>query len=279
MRLFRALRLAARAFSATGSGVLAQAIAYNALFAIFPLVLLLAAILGYLGGTDAGARQTLAVLGPVTPVARRVLERDLHHVVQYRGISGAVGLLILMWSAKNVFVTMAYALDRALDTPKEGPIVRNTLVAALMIPLLGALLLASAVLPVGLTSVARLGGLADAALVDQLAAYVSSVLLFFFMAAALYRWLPNAPLNLRTVLPGAFFCAVAWTVLQVGFGIYSAHADFTRVYGAIAGIMVLLLWFYCLAAILLFGAHFFIAWSGTPREPGAGESGARVVSS
>ncbi|TAM58932.1 YihY/virulence factor BrkB family protein [bacterium] len=261
MRLFRVLRLAAGAFSSTGSGVLAQAIAYNALFAIFPLVLLLAAILGYLSGTAAGEAQTLAVLGPIAPMARRVLEHEIHHVVQYRGISGAVGLAILIWSAKNVFLTITYALDRALSAPTDGPIVRNALAATLMIPLLGALLLASAVLPIGLGAIGRLGGFHDLAGLNQVGVYVSSILMFFCMAAALYRWLPNATLTFAQVLPGAVFCAVAWTVLQVGFGIYTVHADFTRIYGAIAGIMVLLLWFYCLAAILLFGAHFFIAWS------------------
>lgn len=264
MRLFRVLRLASGAFSATGSGVLAQAIAYNALFAIFPLALLLAAILGFLSGTAAGQEQTLAVLGPVAPVAQRILEREIHHVVQYRGISGALGLVILIWSAKNVFLTITYALDRALGAPKDGPIVRNALVATLMIPLLGALLLASAVLPIALSAIGHLGGLADLAQLNQVAAYLSSMLMFFCMAAALYRWLPNAALTFGHVLPGAVFCAVAWTILQVGFGIYTVHADFTRIYGAIAGIMVLLLWFYCLAAILLFGAHFFIAWSPLP---------------
>lgn len=265
MRLFRVLRRAARAFSAAGSGVLAQAIAYNALFATFPLALVSAAILGYLSGTQQGEQQALAALGQVTPIAERILQHEVRHVVQYRGISGALGLLILIWSGKNVFLTITYALDRALGVPKGGPIVRDALVAALMIPLLGALLLAAAVLPIALNAVARLGGLANLALVDQVAAYLSSMLMFFCMAAALYRWLPNARLDFRTILPGAVFCAIAWAILQVGFGIYTAHANFTRVYGAIAGIMVLLLWFYCLAAILLFGAQFFIAWSREAR--------------
>ncbi len=266
MRLFQVLRLAAGAFSATGSGVLAQAIAYNALFAIVPLALLLAAVLGYLSGTAAGQEQTLAVLGLVAPVAHRILEHEISHVVQYRGISGALGLVILIWSAKNVFLTITFALDRALGAPKDGPVVRNALVATLMIPLLGVLLVASAVLPIALSEVGRLGGLGNLAWLNQLAAYISSILMFFCMSAALYRWLPNAALTFRDVLPGAVVCAAAWTILQIGFGIYTAHADFTRVYGAIAGIMVLLLWFYCLAAILLFGAHFFIAWSNRPLQ-------------
>ncbi|MDE2572636.1 MAG: YihY/virulence factor BrkB family protein [bacterium] len=278
------LRLAGRAYAQNGSGVLAQGIAYNALFAIFPLALVLAAILGYLSGTDAGSQLTLSVLGPVAPVARRILERELAHVVQYRGISGFLGLVILIWSGKNVFLTITYALDRALGAPKDGPIVRNTLAATLMIPLLGALLLASSILPIALTSLARVGGLADLALVDQLAAYLSSILMFFCMSAALYRWLPNAALSFRMILPGAIFCGIAWALLQIGYGIYSAHADYTRVYGAIAGIMVLLLWFYLLAAILLFGAHVFIAWAndGHPRSPalerGSAASNATTVS-
>ena len=54
--------------------------------------------------------------------------------------------------------------------------------------------------------------------------------------------------------------AIAWPIVQFGFEQYSLHVDFTHVYGALSAPLVLLLWFYCMASIFLFGAQFSVAW-------------------
>jgi uncharacterized BrkB/YihY/UPF0761 family membrane protein len=49
-------------------------------------------------------------------------------------------------------------------------------------------------------------------------------------------------------------------VVQIAFAQYLTHVDFTLVYGALSAPLVLLLWFYCIGSIFLFGAEYSIAW-------------------
>ncbi|MBV9264061.1 MAG: YihY/virulence factor BrkB family protein, partial [Candidatus Eremiobacteraeota bacterium] len=61
-------------------------------------------------------------------------------------------------------------------------------------------------------------------------------------------------------LRGATVVAIAWPVVQLAFAQYLTHVDFTRVYGALTAPLVLLLWFYCIGSIFLFGAEYSIEW-------------------
>ena len=54
--------------------------------------------------------------------------------------------------------------------------------------------------------------------------------------------------------------AVAWPAVQYAFAAYVTHVDFTHIYGALSAPLVLLLWFYCIGSIFLFGAEYSIAW-------------------
>ena len=60
---------------------------------------------------------------------------------------------------------------------------------------------------------------------------------------------------------GAGVVAVAWPVVQVAFAQYVTHVDFTRIYGALTAPLVLLLWFYFIGSIFLFGAEYGAASS------------------
>jgi membrane protein len=61
--------------------------------------------------------------------------------------------------------------------------------------------------------------------------------------------------------------AIAWPAVQYAFAAYLTHVDFTHIYGALSAPLVLLLWFYCIGSIFLFGAEYSIAWpTGHPAE-------------
>jgi membrane protein len=80
--------------------------------------------------------------------------------------------------------------------------------------------------------------------------------------ASLYRFLPRAALSFADVWPGAIVAAVGWELLKRGFVLYATSvADWTQLYGPIAGVIGLLLWLYLSAQVLLFGAEFSAAYS------------------
>ena len=114
-RLINVFRAAGLGFSQDGCAMLAQAIAFNAVFAVFPLLMLAFAVLGFVYGDTIGAQNAVALLKEVAPGVRGIVLSNLQHIVANRSLSGLVAVIALVWSGKNLFQTLAFALDRHLQ--------------------------------------------------------------------------------------------------------------------------------------------------------------------
>ena len=76
--------------------------------------------------------------------------------------------------------------------------------------------------------------------------------LFLFLFFLLfYKVVPTGRMRVREVLPGAIFSAIGWQLFSLFFGNYVANVDYTRLYGQLSGIILLVLWFYFTAVILM----------------------------
>jgi membrane protein len=270
-RLIRVFRAAGIQYSEDGCAVLAQALAFNAIFAVFPLVMLAVAVLGFVYGSDRGQAQVLALIKTVAPGVRDVVSANLQHIVENRGLSGLLAIVALVWSGKNLFQTVAYTLDRALDIPKGRPLVKDILFAIVTLPVLAILLVVATALPIAISFVVQHGGFRHSVVLTQVAGYGMGILLVFIVTLLLYDFLPNRRMGLTFGIPGAIFATIAWEIAQIAFGIYSTHVDYTKVYGALAALAILLLWFYYMGTIFLFGAELSAQWL----ERGTGEQPAR----
>ena len=96
---------------------------------------------------------------------------------------------------------------------------------------------------------------------SQIMAYALSMALVFVVTVFLYTFLPNRRVNWRFAVPGATCVALMWPAVQYAFAFYTVHVDFTRVYGALSAPLVLLLWFYLIGVIFLFGAEVSAGWA------------------
>lgn len=254
--LFRAAGLR---FSADGCAFFAQALAFNALFAVFPLTILAIAVLAFVYGDVQSQERVFALILQFAPELQDVLTENLRNVVTFRGISGTISIIGLIWSGKNLFQGLSYALDRALGVSHRRPLLLDILIALVMLPVMGTLLLIATTAPVALSIIAHFGFLGSWSALPQVESYASSLLLVFVVAALLYRYLPNRALRWPHVLRGALFTAVAFNLAQVAFAVYTTHVNFTVVYGAVAALAVALLWFYYVGTIFLFGAELAVA--------------------
>jgi membrane protein len=257
-RLISAFHEAGIRFSRDGCAFHAQSVAFNALFALFPLtVLALSAVT--LVVPDA-QRRTLTLFDTVAPTLHDYIVNNLQTYIYGRGISSLIAVAFLVWSGKNLFMGLAYALDRALNVPKGRPLVHNLLLSVVMLPVTGILLVIAIALPIALSLTFHIAGFTDPKRITHIVGYLVSIALVFIVAVVLYRWLPNRSISWRFALRGALVVAIAWPVVQIAFAQYLTHVDFTRVYGALSAPLVLLLWFYCIGSIFLFGAEYSIAW-------------------
>jgi membrane protein len=258
-RLISAFREAGIRFSRDGCAFHAQSVAFNALFAIFPLmVLALSAATLVFPNPE---RRLLMLVGTLAPTVQEYVSENLQTYIYGRGISSLIAFAFLIWSGKNLFMGLAYALDRALNVPKSRPLVHNLLLSVVMLPATAMLLLIAIALPVVLAITFRIAGIHDPQRITHLLGYLISIALVYIVAVLLYRLLPNRPISWAFASRGAAIVAIAWPAVQYAFAAYVTHVDFTRIYGALSAPLVLLLWFYCIGSIFLFGAEYSITLS------------------
>lgn len=79
---------------------------------------------------------------------------------------------------------------------------------------------------------------------------IGSLFLFLFFLL-FYRILPTEKMAFREVFPGAIFVTLIWQLFSLSFGKYVSNVDYTMLYGQLSTIIVLVLWFYSTAVIIL----------------------------
>lgn len=264
-RVISVVRAAAARFSADGCAFLAQAVAFNALFSVFPLTILAIVVLAFIYGNVDGEQRAFALILQLAPEMQDLLTENLRNVVTFRGISGVLSVIALIWSGKNLFQALAYALDRAMGQPHLRPLLSDIVVALVMLPVMGILLILATAVPLAVSVVAHLGFFQNWRPFPQIVSYALSLVLVFVVSALLYRYLPSRPLPWRSALPGAAFTAVTFNLAQIAFAVYTTHTNFEHVYGIVAAIAVTLLWFYLVGVLFLFGAQLAIAYERESR--------------
>jgi YihY family inner membrane protein len=257
--LVSVFRSAGLKFSATGAAFLAQAIAFNVFFAAIPLSLVIFAMFGYIFGTTAGDLRALETIDQFAPQFYDLVSANIQSVVRYRGVSGILGLLGLVWSGKNVFGALSYALDRSLGLQSRH-FIFEIVIAVVLVPILGVVMLVAAAAPLVITYVERFTGLEYLRYGPQIGSYSLSLGFVFALAALVYTYLPNRRSSIGFGLPGAVVTAIGYSVAQIAFGIYTAHANVFQIYGTLSAIFAFMLWVYYVCVIFLYGAHVSAQW-------------------
>ncbi|MGH7684045.1 MAG: YihY/virulence factor BrkB family protein, partial [Vulcanimicrobiaceae bacterium] len=210
-------------------------------------------------GSSEGQALLLSVIDDVAPALHDLVAENIKNAIAFRGLSGAIALVALVWSGKNLFQALAYALNRALSVPAGRPIVHDIALSIVMLPAMGLLLLVSTLVPPVVTFFTHLGGFSET-FTPQAAAYGTSIVLIFIVAATLYTFLPNRHLPWTFGIPGAVFTAIAYELAQIGFTTFTAHTNLFHIYGALSTVFALLIWFYLMGLIFLYGAELSAAW-------------------
>lgn len=258
-RLISAVRDAGIRFSADGCGFLAQAVAFNALFALLPVLVLVLTLASYV--FPHAQHRALHFIDTDVPALHDFIATSLKSYIYGRGISSIIALGVILWSGKNLFMALAFALDRSLDIPEGRPLLHNVLLSIAMLPVLGFVLIIAMALPIAISITMHIANISDRQNLTHVTAYLISIALVFVISMTLYRFLPNRRLTWRFAIPGATFVVILWPIVQYGFALYTLHVSFSHIYGALSVPLVLLLWFYIIGSIFLFGAEFCSAWS------------------
>jgi membrane protein len=240
--------------------LLGAGVAFFAFLALFPS--LIALVLAYGLFADPGTIATqIDSLGSALPA--EVKELIIAQLTAQSAKSGAlsigviVSLLIALWSASGGVANLVQAVNTAYDETDDRNIVKKRLIAlgltfgAIIFMII--LITLIAVLPVVFSFFD--GG--PLRWLVQVVRWVLIAVLIMVALAVLYRVAPDrdAP-KLRWASPGAVVATLLWLLVSLGFSLYvSLFASYAKTYGAVAGIVVLLMWLWLTSYAILFGAE------------------------
>ena len=235
---------------------MAAGVAYYVILSLFPLLLGLLAIFGMFLPSEAVQEELFDFFESNLPGAIDVLERNIEDVIQLRGAIGLISLFLLFWSASAMFGALSRAINRAWDIHQDRPFHIRKLRDLTMALGTGVLF----VLSVGATAVFSILRGMDLPVVGTAADYGARFLGFLFSLAIfllLYKFIPNTKTFWRYIWPGALLAAILFEGAKTLFVLYLGQfASYESVYGSVASVIILLVWIYISAFMVILGAEF-----------------------
>lgn len=228
-----------------------------------PLILAALASLGYvLGANDSSLNGLLDAIGRAAPGTRDLIESVLTTVIrQKRGMSIIAGVS-LFTTGTAVFGVLERAMDIMWNVPQRRSFLVSRLQGAAMVLLSGMSLLASTILAsvtslgvrnlqsMGLSALANFPGL------WRLIPLGVQFLLSMMAITLIFSVVPNTRVPPRAALAGGAATALLWELAKHVFAQYLRHfAPYAGTYGPIGGVIILVVWVYYSAALLLLGAE------------------------
>jgi membrane protein len=262
----------------------AAALTYYAVLSIFPALIALLSLVGLVmspkkiisAGTD-----LVSSIGPASAVnTLKGPISDLAASKEAAGVLLAVGVAGALWSA-SAYVGAFMRASNVIYEVEEGRPFLKLRPLQMLVPL--ALVLMQAIVLIALvvsgplaTKVGSVIGAGDAAVTAwNVAKWPVMLLVVVLMFCVLYYASPNARLSgLKPLVPGALLALAIWLAASVGFAVYVANfGSYNKTYGALAGVIVFLVWLWITNLAILLGAE-FNAERERSREITAGTRGA-----
>jgi membrane protein len=258
----RLLVSAGRAMVNSLSFELAGHIAYTGLLSIFPFLIFLAALAGFLGTSAGGLASVESMLDLLPPDVAHTLAPVIHEVLDTRdGGLLTLGLLGALWVASNAIDALRIALNTAYDIDEQRPWWRIKLgsigaivAGGVVFLLLSVLVILGPLIWKGLLWLFPLGE-ADRWAFSAVR-YLLATLVLGTTLLALHRWLPGRCLAVRSLLPGVIVSTVLWLLAASLFSVYVAElGSYSATYGSLGGVIITLVFFYVSAVLFIFGAE------------------------
>jgi len=236
-------------------------LAWNFLQSLFPIVLVMAAVLGlalgFLGVGSAGIYRTVASLIP-DPKAQKDTFDALNSFHQKSGIFFLVGFAGLVWSGTGLFRTMEQGFAVIYHT-RQRPLPKGILMSVGMVFLLalfgGVMLVTTALLGL-LNQLPYLPSILANGSVDFAAQVAIGLLGGFLLYLAIYYVVPNRKMDWGSVWIGAALAGVLFEVLSLIFPLYLRLTGAGSGYGKTFGLLFLLmLYFYYVGIVTMIGVE------------------------
>lgn len=244
----------------------AAALTYYGVLAIFPTLLALVALLGVFGQYPATVNAVMQVVRQIAPPATvRTLHGTLDGIVRDKGGAGALlglGALGALWSSSSYIGAFARACNRIYCIEEGRPTVKlrasQLLIATVMVATMAFVAIAylfTGKLAHSAGSVIGLSG--TVVTVWQIAKWPTMALIAAIMLSVLYYASPNVrQARFRWITPGGVLALSTLVLTSTGFAFYvSNFGSYNKTYGALGGVIVMLVWLWIANVTLLLGVQ------------------------
>jgi membrane protein len=243
---------------------LAAALTYYGVLAIFPMLIVLVSVLGLIGNSV--TQPLIDNLGKVAPgAAKQIFTSAITNIQKNQGTAGVlviVGLAGALWSASGYVGAFMRASNVVWDV-EEGRPIWKTIPVRLGVTVVTLLLLTGGAIAVTFTGglarqVGNVIGVGSTAVqVWDIAKWPVLVILVAVMLAILYYAAPNVKQpGFHWVTPGGLIAVLLWIVVSALFALYvSNFSSYNKTYGALASVIVFLVWLWITNTVILLGAE------------------------
>ena len=239
----------------------AAALAYQVLFSIFPFLIFLIALLGFLRLSTFFDWLRQQMQFAVPQQAMEQVNEVIDQLQRPQGGLLSLGVVIALWSASAAIRAIMHALNVAYDVEEGRPAWKLYPLSILYTIGIAAMLIVAAALmvvgPEAMQWLAHYVGLERPFVVLwALLRWPVALLLLTLAVAVIYYVAPDFEQDFRFITPGAVISVLVWVGGSLAFDYYVRNfADYNATYGSVGAVIVLLLYFYISAAVLLFGAE------------------------
>lgn len=267
----------------------AAALAYYTVFSLAPLLLIAIAIAGAVFGEAAArgevVKQLQGLVGREGGEAIQTMIQNAQKPGAGGAIASVISVITLLLGASGVFGQLQQALNAIWEVkPRPGQGMKSFLqsrfLSFAMVLVIAFLLLVSLILSAVLAGLGNLFGnlFPNFAALGEALNFLISFAVITVLFASIYKFLPDVKVPWKNLWVGSAVTALLFNIGKVLLGLYIGNSSVSSTYGAAGSLVVLLVWVFYSAQILLIGAEFTQVYSkyrGTPIRPA--EHAVRVV--
>ncbi|ARI78375.1 YihY/virulence factor BrkB family protein [Halobacillus mangrovi] len=241
------------------AGMAAQ-LAYFFLLSLFPFMIFLATLLGYLHIDE---DRVLAMIQTYAPPETfdMITENVTSLLKDENGSLLSIGLIGTLWAASNGVNAIMRAFNRAHDVEEDRPFLVSRFIAIILTIAMVFVIAIAFLLPVMGHAIGvyvfSFFGLSEGFLsIWNAIRWVISSIIFFIVLSFLFVMAPNKSVKYRDTVIGALFATVGWQLVSLLFSFYvSSLGNFSATYGSLGGVIVLMIWFYLSGIVIIAGGE------------------------
>lgn len=259
-----AVLIVRRTFSLDRTSSMAASISFFAILSFLPFMLLAASVLGHiLASSETALNDVLNFISQNFPGAAGASLEKFQTTSRHETVYGFIAIIGLLWASSKVFDVTEYAMNKIWRCRRGRSFWASKLLAFVCIPTMMIFVLISILL----TTVMRAlqngqipllqVSIIDVPILGALISFLAPLLISTLLFTWIFYLLPNRWGHLRSAFYGALLAALLWEAAKLLFDYYVRHfGQAFTVYGSFTSAILLFLWVYYSAFVVLLGAEF-----------------------